>query len=130
MRESRMTRQRRLILEELQQAENHPDADKVYELVRRRLPTISLGTVYRNLELLAEQGVIQKINIDGLRMRFDGNPDKHNHIRCIKCGRIDDFNVSPEISMEDVSEKCNYEILGHKVEFYGRCPECRNLVFD
>ncbi len=122
---SRMTRQRRLILEELRKVKSHPTADKVYELVKKRMPTISLGTVYRNLELLADQGEIQKVGVDSMRMHFDGTPKKHDHIRCIKCHRIDDISVSSEISWNDIKNECDYEILGHKVEFYGLCPECR-----
>jgi Fur family ferric uptake transcriptional regulator len=85
-----MTRQRQIILEELRKADTHPSADEVYETVRKRLPRISLGTVYRNLEILSELGEIQKLELGGDLKRFDRKPNKHYHIRCMNCGRVDD----------------------------------------
>ena len=75
---SRMTHQRRIILEELRNTRSHPTADEVYEIVRKRIPKISLGTVYRNLELLSESGVIQKLEIGGTQKRFDGTGRRGN----------------------------------------------------
>ncbi|MDP8238780.1 MAG: transcriptional repressor [Candidatus Hatepunaea meridiana] len=120
-----MTKQRKVILEELHKVTSHPTADMVYEMVRKRLPHISLGTVYRNLEDLADQGEIRKLSIDGTRMRFDGNPEEHTHIRCIVCGRVDDIHFAPTVSMQDSISDNGYKILGHKLEFYGKCSECR-----
>lgn len=114
-----------MILEELRKVKNHPTADTIYEMVRRRLPRISLGTVYRNLEVLAEHGEILKLNVGGAKMRFDGNTSEHCHIRCVVCGRVDDLPVKPVVTLEESNSICGYEILGHKVIFYGRCPECR-----
>ncbi len=122
----RKTGQRKVILEELRKVTSHPTADTIYEMVRRRLPRISLGTVYRNLEVLAEQGEIQKLNIDRAKMRFDGNTSEHCHIRCVVCGRIDDLPVKPVVTLEELNSSCGYEILGHKVIFYGKCPECQS----
>ena len=68
----RMTRQRRVILEELRKVKTHPSADEIYEIVRKRLPRISLGTVYRNLEILSESGDIQKLEPGCSLKRFDG----------------------------------------------------------
>jgi Fur family ferric uptake transcriptional regulator len=122
---SRMTKQRRIILEELRKVKNHPTADMVYRMVRKRIPRISLGTVYRNLELLCHQGEIQSLNIDSSRVHFDGNPDEHTHIRCIVCRRVDDLHATPNVSLDDFSGDCGYEILGHKLEFFGKCPDCQ-----
>jgi Fur family ferric uptake transcriptional regulator len=122
---SRMTEQRKVILEELRKVKNHPTADKIYQMVRKRLPRISLGTVYRNLEVLASQGEIQKLSIDSERVHFDGNKSKHFHVRCVICGRIDDFSVEPIVSLDEALDKSGYEIMGHKLEFFGKCPSCR-----
>ena len=122
-----MTRQRRVILEELRKVTNHPTADIIYEIVRQRIPRISLGTVYRNLEVLAQQGEIQKLNIDSERVRFDGNSSDHFHILCVVCGRVDDFPAKPTVSLKELSSETGYEILGHKLDFYGKCPECRKV---
>ena len=78
----RMTLQRKTILEVLRQTDFHPSADEIYMMVRERLPRISLGTVYRNLEVLSESGFIQKLELGGTIKRFDWNPEKHYHIRC------------------------------------------------
>ena len=122
----RKTRQRKVILDELRKVTSHPTADTIYEMVRKRLPRISLGTVYRNLEVLAEQGEILKLNVGGARMRFDGNISEHCHIRCVVCGRVDDLPVKPVVTLQESNSNCGYEILGYKVIFYGKCPECQS----
>ena len=120
-----MTRQRRVILEELRKHNHHPSADEVYELVRKRLPRISLGTVYRNLEILSERGEIQKLEFAGNLKRFDAHPDPHYHIRCDLCDRIDDAPMSLLKDIEvRVSAETEYRIIGHRLEFFGLCPEC------
>lgn len=122
----RMTRQRQAILEELKKVSCHPTADEVYDMVRLRLPRVSLGTVYRNLEMLSERGMIQKLDVAGTRRRFDGNARDHYHVRCIRCDRVEDVLVEPFAAIENalrgVSE---YEIIGHQLEFIGLCPQCK-----
>ncbi|MBW2321808.1 MAG: transcriptional repressor [Deltaproteobacteria bacterium] len=90
-----MTKQRQVILEELRQLKTHPSADEIYKVVRRRLPRISLGTVYRNLEVLAKMGEIQKLELSGSIKRYDWNTNKHYHIRCVRCDRVDDAPIAP-----------------------------------
>ena len=121
----RMTRQRRVILEELRKVDTHPSADEIYEIVRKRLPRISLGTVYRNLEILSESGDIQKLEPGCSLKRFDGNPSEHSHIRCVRCDRIADAPRIPdlEIDLERVNST-DFEIIGHRVEFLGVCTIC------
>jgi len=122
----RMTNQRHVILEEIRKVNTHPTADEVYEMVRKRLPKISLGTVYRNLEILSACGLIQKIGPISSQMRFDGITNKHYHLRCINCGRVEDAPIIPTENLENViREKSNYSILDHKLEFIGICPQCK-----
>ncbi len=123
----RMTRQRQVILEELRKVNTHPSADEVYEMVRKRLPRISLGTVYRNLEVLSESGEIKKLEPACSLKRFDGNPSEHFHIRCIRCDRIADVPMPCDFEI-DLAEMTpiEYEILGHRLEFFGLCPFCSN----
>ncbi len=122
----RDTRQRRVVLEELMKLSSHPTAAELYELTRRRLPKISLGTVYRNLELLAQTGTIRKLGSVGSEARFDGNATKHHHVRCVCCGRVDDTH---ELRVEPVQHEhrhlAGYKILGYHLEFDGICPECK-----
>lgn len=127
----RMTRQRKVILEELKKMATHPSAEDVYEVVRRQLPRISLGTVYRNLEILSELGKIQKLELGGTLKRFDWNTKKHYHIRCINCDRVDD---APMGFMEHVENALDgntgYQITGHRLEFLGLCPDCLEKAIE
>lgn len=122
----RMTAQRRIILQELRNVLTHPTAGEIYEIVRKRLPRISLGTVYRNLEILSEIGMIQKLEMTGTQKRFDGIVENHYHVRCIRCGRVDDV-LADSIPMinEALAEASDYEILWHRLEFVGLCPQCK-----
>ncbi len=122
---TRMTKQRQVILNELRKVTSHPTADNIYDMVRARMPHISLGTVYRNLELLARQGDIQKLSIDGDRVHYDGDVSEHYHIRCVKCGRVDDYPVEANISTKELNQGCGYEVAGFKLEFSGVCPKCK-----
>ncbi len=87
----RMTKQRSVILNELRRSDLHPTADEIYQAVRKKLPRISLGTVYRNLDMLAREGLIHRIHQAGSQMRFDAHAGDHIHIRCAYCGRIHDI---------------------------------------
>lgn len=121
----RMTRQRRVILGELRKHNDHPTADMIYERVRKHLPHISLGTVYRNLEILTALGEIQTLEMSGTQKRYDGIPQKHYHIRCIYCGSMDDAPIAPLNRLEDELYGATvYTIMGHRLEFMGLCPEC------
>jgi len=121
----RMTLQRKTILNILRQTNSHPSADEIYERVRKQLPRISLGTVYRNLEVLAGIGLIQKLELGGTIKRFDWNPNKHYHIRCLVCGRVDDAPIAPLNKLEDELYGATvFSIIGHRLEFEGLCPDC------
>lgn len=120
-----MTRQRRVILEELQHMMSHPSAEEVFDVVRKRLPRISLGTVYRNLEILSELGEITKLEFGGTIKRFDPITEEHYHIRCSLCDKVVDAPIALLAHIEDqLSEKTEFKIIGHRLEFYGLCPEC------
>ncbi len=126
-RAQRNTRQRQVVLEELKKLSCHPTAAELYEIARARLPKISLGTVYRNLELLAQNGAIQKLQISGAEARFDGNPDQHYHVRCIHCERIDDVHDLPEDFVNgEVQSLAGYDIVGFCLDFLGVCPDCQS----
>lgn len=122
----RNTLQRKVLLEELQRARSHPTAVELYEIVRRRLPKISLGTVYRNLDLLAEMGTIQKLALGGAEARFDGNPGRHYHVRCVRCDRVGDVHGLPaDLVGDQLQVAGGYKILGHRLEFIGICAACQ-----
>lgn len=132
----RATRQRQIILDEVRRAMDHPTADEIYARVRDRLPRVSLGTVYRNLDLLASSGEIVRLTPGRSQMRFDGNLTDHYHMTCVHCGRIEDIPLPPSDNPIELLEKMasyltKYGVFGHQLEFVGVCPECasRGLGF-
>ena len=128
-RKFRKTKQRGMMLEELRKVNSHPTADEVYQMVRKRMPRVSLATVYRNLEVLSKAGMIKKLELAGNQRRYDGITKNHYHVRCTRCGRVDDIPIEPITSIErEASSASEYEIFGHRVEFIGLCPDCRGKV--
>ena len=122
----RNTRQRKTILEELRKLRTHPTAAKLYAIVRRRMPRISLGTVYRNLELLSQAGLIRKLDFSGGEARYDANMEAHDHLRCVYCMRIDDA-PGPPLALAGAGHEDlgGYKVLGRRLEILGVCPKCR-----
>ncbi|MDH3576100.1 MAG: transcriptional repressor [Desulfobacteraceae bacterium] len=121
----RLTSQRQVIFEELIKVKSHPTANEVYDMVRKRLPRIGLGTVYRNLNLLAELGIIRRLEVGGEQKLFDGDISPHYHIRCIKCNRVDDIFIKMDRGLEkSAASCCDYKILDHHVQFSGICSKC------
>ena len=122
-----MTQQRRVILEELRKVDTHPSADELYAMVRKRLPRISLGTIYRNLEILSETGQIRKLETGGHLKRFDGRADDHYHIRCLRCDRLADLLGHLGVDLNSrAKEFTDFSLLGHKLEFIGVCSKCQH----
>jgi len=89
-----------------------------------------LGTVYRNLEILSELGEIQKLQLSGSLKRFDWDTNKHYHIRCVRCNRVDNAPIAPLNQLEDELYGATvFEIIGHNLEFTGFCPECSKKIY-
>jgi len=121
----RRTSQRGAILEALRGTHRHPTAAELHCVVRRRLPRISLGTVYRNLEVLARAGLVQRLGAAGAEMRFDARVEPHNHVRCVRCGRMCDLElVEQPVELSAARRTTGFEILSASLEFRGLCPEC------
>jgi Fur family ferric uptake transcriptional regulator len=127
-----MTKQKTVVLEELSKVKTHPTAYDVYEMVKLRLPRISLGTVYRNLEQLSSCGQIRRLDMGQSQRRFDAVVEDHLHIRCISCGKVDDVPLNPAmntITIKDiVSNQSGYEVLGCEMDFQGFCPLCKKKM--
>jgi len=122
----RLTTQRQIILEELAKLKTNPTASEVFDMVRKRLPRIGLGTVYRNLELMAENDMIRKIEVGGTQNRYDAITKPHYHIRCSRCGKVDDIDVEINDDLiKGAAKSCLYQIQGHRIEFSGVCPDCQ-----
>jgi Fur family transcriptional regulator, ferric uptake regulator len=126
----RITRQRRIILDEMKQLRRHPTACELYDAVKCRLPRISLATVYRNLEILCDKGMLKKIAAGGRQKRFDINPGAHYHAHCVCCGAIMDIPVDPQIIsrlQNKPDELENFQVIEARIEFFGKCGACRLL---
>jgi Fur family ferric uptake transcriptional regulator len=120
----RLSKQRKVILEELRKVTSHPTADEVYDMVRKIMPRISLGTVYRNLEFLCAQGLARKVGPAGAQKRFDGNAMPHAHIRCKTCHRVEDVPVHLEAPLLAQEDCMGFDIDECNIEFEGTCPDC------
>jgi Fe2+ or Zn2+ uptake regulation protein len=123
----RMTRQREIVLEELTKARGrHPKADEIYQMVRKRMPHISFGTVYRNLRLLKELGLVRELCFGKSFSRFEASVDNHQHFSCTTCGKVMDIDVPFDVEASRVMvEGKPVEVDEYRLEFYGRCDDCR-----
>lgn len=121
------SRQREMIKEFLMTRKDHPTADVVYMNVRQSNPNISLGTVYRNLTLLADIGEIQRLRVGDGVDHFDADTSPHYHFICNACGAVIDLNMESIDGITDIANR-NFDgcIHGHITYFYGLCPSCKN----
>jgi Fe2+ or Zn2+ uptake regulation protein len=121
----RLTRPRRIILDVVRATDAHPTAAFVFQRVRRRLPRVSLATVYRNLRMLAAEGLLAE-RADQAGLRFDGNIGPHDHFTCLACRRIYDVPARAERTVRRrISTRTGFEVFDHRTEYYGRCGACR-----
>jgi Fur family peroxide stress response transcriptional regulator len=122
----RMTRQREIVLDELSKAKGrHPKADEIYQMVRKRMPHISFGTVYRNLRLLKELGLVRELCFGKNFSRFEVSVDNHQHFSCTTCGRVLDIDKPFEVPVSSVYvDGKPMEVDEYRLEFYGRCNDC------
>ena len=124
---SRRSKQRDIILHILKSTTSHPTAEWIYNEARKELPNISLGTVYRNLKLLKDNGDILQLEIAPSFCRYDGNPQNHYHFRCEQCQRVFDVDIPIYHDIDNTAaEKTQFEISHHILEFRGLCHQCRS----
>lgn len=121
----RNTRQRRLVLDAVRELGCHPTAGEVYAHVHEVDPKVSLGTVYRNLNLLAEQGSILAVRTPG-ECRYDHRTDGHDHVVCVRCGAVADADVPRDDSLEArAAALTGFRVGSHYTVFEGLCPACQ-----
>jgi len=125
----RETKQREAILRILRNARSHPTADHIYDEVRKDIPNISKGTVYRNLKVLQELGQIRELNLNGTKSRFEMAIASHYHFRCENCGRVLDLDVPIHTELDrEVAEQTGLRISHHQLEFLGLCQDCQSSI--
>jgi len=124
----RETKQRAAILDVLRHSDSHPTADRIYEEVRQVIPSISKGTIYRNLKILQEKGEITELNLGGTASRYEGRREYHYHFRCERCGQV--FDVDEPVNREvnyRVAQKTGFKVSYHQLEFRGLCHQCQRV---
>ena len=122
---SRETKQKNAILGLLRNTRSHPTADQIYETVRKAIPTISKGTVYRNLQVLIDNGIVSVLDIRGTLSRYELKQETHYHFRCDACGRVYDLDEPVDPGLDDrISKRTGFVVSGHQTEFRGRCADC------
>jgi Fur family transcriptional regulator, peroxide stress response regulator len=126
---NRNTKQREAILSILRNTISHPTADSIYEQVRKTMPNISKGTVYRNLQVLQKRGEIRELNLAGTKSRYEVDFGNHYHFRCEVCGKVMDLDQKVDTELDrEISRKTGLKILYHQLEFRGICNDCRSKV--
>lgn len=121
------SRQRESIKSYLETHLTHPTAETVYLDIKQEFPNISLGTVYRNLNLLADIGEILRISPGNGPDRYDGNAAPHYHFICTQCGNVLDIDMKHQTQLDELAGKYfDGTITGHVTHFLGICPECNN----
>ena len=125
----KITPQRLAIVKILAKSEGHPSVEDIYNLIKQDFPTMSLATVYRNIILIKSLGEILELGFPDGSNRYDGNkPYPHPHVICIKCKKIVDPNLdSLEDMKKEVSAETKFEILNHRLDFFGICSDCMEI---
>jgi Fur family peroxide stress response transcriptional regulator len=120
------SRQRERILELLRGTGAHPTADWLYDRLKGEYPNLSMGTVYRNLNILVEQGLVGRIDNGSTFDRFDAKTGPHYHFICEKCGVIVDLELPIDETLNrKVTESTLFTVRRHRIEFYGICDRCQ-----
>ena len=119
------SKQRELIFQAVREYPCHPSADEIYSKLKQTQPSLSLGTVYRNLNLLSEQGLIAKIRVPNGSDRFDGEIKKHYHMLCSECGRLFDVRLNALEGLDRILEQeYGFTVMGHHLLIDGVCKQC------
>lgn len=121
----RMTPQRHAILSFLMNSMTHPTADEIYKSLSPAFPSMSVATIYNNLRLFVEAGLVRELTYGDDSSRFDADLSEHYHAICRSCGKIEDFDYPPLTEVEAAaSRETGFKVHGHRMEIYGFCAEC------
>jgi len=121
----RSTPQREAVYRYLAGVDHHPTAEEVYLAVKRRVPRVSLATVYTALEVLVRSGLASKLTYGDAAARYDVRTDAHSHARCLVCGRVRDLEIVPDAGWVRTLRTPGFEFTGFRFELIGRCATCR-----
>jgi Fur family transcriptional regulator, peroxide stress response regulator len=120
----RTTRQLAALYDALAASHDHPTADELFQRVRRTLPRVSLGTVYRNLDKLREQGRLRVVRLKGGQAHYDAMTEAHDHFVCEDCGSVVDLPRRAPAPNAGALRAAGYEVYWHTTALYGACRQC------
>lgn len=119
------TRQRDIILDEFLAGASHITAEELYQTVREKHPNVGYTTVYRTMKLLADAGLAQERHFDDGVTRYEVEHEHHDHLVCIRCGRIVEFECEEiETAQAEIAKQHGFHLLRHRHELYGHCDRC------
>lgn len=122
----RITPQRHAVLEFLINSMTHPTADEIYKALEGKFPNMSVATVYNNLRVFRETGLVRELTYGDSSSRFDCNTSDHYHIICDSCGKIVDFHYPSLHEVESLAEQVTgFDVSHHRMEVYGTCEKCK-----
>lgn len=122
----KVTPQRLAVYDMLSHTTEHPTAEMIYQKVKEQYPTMSFATVYKSVEIFSKLGVIQVLNTGEDSFRYDAKTSEHPHIKCTKCGRVNDVSHLDARAVESLVEnETSFKVNGHQFYFYGICPDCQ-----
>ena len=112
------------ILDYLYTSMSHPNIDEIYSVLSSKMTSLSKATVYNTLELFAKKGLVNNLYIENNEVRYDVRTERHGHFKCIKCGRIYDFEVY-DVETELKEDNEDFKILSEEVNYRGICKDCK-----
>lgn len=120
-----MTEQRRIIYQIIMQSDDHPTAEMVYARAKQHMPSIALGTVYRNLKLMVDSGEIRHISMNGEPDRYDKTLKRHDHFVCVRCKKV--FDCFTGDLSEHIANRTGIEVISYDLNIHCLCDDCRKL---
>jgi len=120
----KLTSQRLAIIDILAGTRSHPSAAALYDLAKKKAPTVSLSTVYLTLDVLKRAGLIKELEFNNRDSRYEGNVSDHLNLVCRKCGAIEDFPAAPPVPAPRVEKRTGFKVSGARLEYYGYCRSC------
>jgi Fur family peroxide stress response transcriptional regulator len=122
-----LTPQRLAVYRVLAGDDSHPSAEEIHRRIKPDLPSLSLGTVYRTLEVFETHGLVSRVHALGEQARFDANLESHHHLVCVRCRRVRDVQ-DPQLDRLPLPDEAlgGFRVLAHRIQVLGLCPDCRD----
>ena len=120
---TKVTPQRLALVEELDRV-GHIDIDSLYENIKKKFPSISLATLYKNINSMLESMLVKEVKINGQKSKYELTKAEHAHMICQKCGKLEDITIDTKALVGEVEHNSRYAITESSLQFFGICPDC------